>query len=294
MRVATGGTVRRGRAVEMTDVGVAPEDVLRAVCGDPAPGLSVECPPPGPVHDYVGHVRPGMAFSLRGALAAAARTRGEEPPQADAVTELRARLVDHSVAGVDSEASQASRQAGGPGDAAAVRRRAAGASDRRRRLREHVATLRGHVEAAREEASDSDATAAAEAELEAAMVDLASVETECVAAEQRLEQVERAARASRDARERRLRAEDRLANLERDARVHLAAAVYDAFATVVDSLPGRADPGDESAAFDGDDVTAALGVARVARLDAPIVLSVRRFDSAAEAAARLDAPVIRV
>ncbi len=290
MRVVVGDAVRRGRAVELTDAGADPDALLRAVRGDPVSGVSVECPPPGPVHDHVGHVRPGMSVSLRGALAAAARTRGETPPQADAVADLRARLADPAAPNAESEAAGAP-----PGDGpAAARRRAAEAGERERRLRERVATLRGRVQAVREADPDSEATADAEAELRSTMAELASVETERIAAEQRLERAERAARDARDARERRLRAEDRLANLERDARAHLAAAVYDAFAAAVDTLPGRADPGNDPAAFAGDEVTAALGVVCVARLDAPVVVSTRRFDDAAEAAARFDAPVIRV
>ncbi|WP_449240087.1 DUF7856 family protein, partial [Candidatus Halobonum tyrrellensis] len=43
-----------------------------------------------------------------------------------------------------------------------------------------------------------------------------------------------------------------------------------------------------------DPVTAALAAVRVADRAAPVVLAVRRFDDAREAAARLDTPVARL
>jgi hypothetical protein len=52
--------------------------------------------------------------------------------------------------------------------------------------------------------------------------------------------------------------------------------------------------GSVPASYEGDPTTAALAVARVARIDAPLVLSVDRFGSPGEAATRLDAPVVRV
>jgi hypothetical protein len=86
-----------------------------------------------------------------------------------------------------------------------------------------------------------------------------------------------------------MRLEDRAANLERAARAHLVEQVETAYTDAVAAVPGRtpANP------FEADGVTAALAIARVAALDAPVVLACDRFESAAAAASWLDAPVIR-
>ncbi|MFC6990001.1 hypothetical protein ACFQJD_17205 [Haloplanus sp. GCM10025708] len=177
-------------------------------------------------------------------------------------------------------------------DVAAIRRRVAEAGDDEAHLRERVAALRGRVQALRE--ADGETAADAEAELESAITELSEVETERIAAEQSLSRAEARERAARDRRERRLELADRLANLERGARADLAATVYDEFTAAVATLPGDGDAGGEPGEYDGDAVTAALGVARVAPLRAPVVLAADRFDDAATAADRLDAPVVRL
>ena len=250
----------------------------RASATSDGAAVRVDCPPPGAVHGFVGHVAPDTRVSLRGALAAAARSRGLTAPEEDALRDARAELADCDAPTVDR------REA---------RRRAAAAGEEADRLRERVATLRGRLQTLRDLGRDDAADAAAE-ELSTAATRLSEVETERLAAAQRLDALEGRMREHRDARERRLRLEDRVANLERAARESLAAAVYDRFADAVRRLPGTAAPGDAPGAFAGDPVTGALGVVAVAAVDAPVVLSAPRFDSAITAADRLDAPVVLV
>ncbi|MFB6068299.1 MAG: hypothetical protein ABEJ90_00025 [Halobacterium sp.] len=276
MNVVVDGRAYEGRAMDVDDADVSPSTVARAVRGGNVDGVAASCPTPTPVHEHVGLIPPSGAFDRRGALAATARALGHEPPQRDAIEDVRAELAAVDVDGVD---------------VAAIRRRIAEAGDSEAHLRERVAALRGRLQALRERDA---ATADAEAELESAIAKLSEVETERIAAEQSLSRAEERARRARDRRERRLELEDRLANLERAARADLAAAVYDEFAAAVATLPGDADPGDAPGDFEGDPVTAALGVARVAPLSAPVVLATDRFDDAATAAARLDAPVVRL
>jgi hypothetical protein len=70
--------------------------------------------------------------------------------------------------------------------------------------------------------------------------------------------------------------------------------MHDDFAAAVAAVPGDAHVGDEPGEYEGDPTTAALAVARVADVRAPIVLACRRFRSATAAADRLGAPVIRI
>lgn len=274
MRVTLDGEERAGRAVDLRDRDLEAAAVARAV----RDGDWIDCPDPGPVHDRVSPIEPGMALSVRAAAAAAARTRGLAAPQDDAIAAAETELAGLSPATVDCE------------DA---RRRLAEAGDREAALEERVAELRGRIDAL-EEAGD-DATAATEAR-EAAVRELAEVRTDRIAAEQALERARAEARAARDARAERLRVEDRLKNRRQAARSHLADAVGDAFADAVAAAPvGSDDP--ETASpdeFGGDLTTAALAVVRVAEVDAPVVLAVDAFDSPADAAAWLDAPVVRV
>lgn len=270
MRVAFGDRERSGRAVDLA-AAVDPARVVAAVrTGDGA----VECPEPGPAHDHVGLVEPGMTLRRRAALAAAARSRGLEAPQRDELARVREELATLD-----------------PPDVAlaAARERAAEAGDERARLRERVAALRGRVQALRDAGAET-ATAEAEAELAETAAALAEVETERAAAEQALERARDRARDARDARERRLRLEDREANLERAARAWLADEVRPAVDAVVPDTPGAS----AEAFADARPVTATLAVARVADLAAPVVLACHRFASASGAADWLDAPVIRV
>lgn len=253
--------------------------VARAVAGEDVDGITVECPSPGPLFDRVDTPLDERTDPwLRGALAAAARTRGERAPQRDRIEAERARLADHTVESCDL---------------AAARRRVARTGAEEERLRERVAMLRGRVEALAEvgEAAAHEEAAAA---LDDAVRELTEAETERIAAEQHLDAVESRAREARDRRETRLRIEDRIANLERDARAHLADAVYEEFRAAVESLPGTGHAGDGPGEYEGEGLLAAMAAVRVADTDAPVVLATDRLGDEEEAAARLDAPVIRV
>jgi hypothetical protein len=237
----------------------------------------VDCEPAGPVHAHVCRIPPA-SFDLYDALVVAARSCGAVPPATGRLERAR-RELRAADPGLD-----------GP-DATTAKRRVADTAERTRRLDERVAALRGRLTALRELGAE---TSTVQAELADATTELAEVETERIAAEQRLAQVERAARAARDRRQRHLRLADRVANLRRRARRELVDGVYDEFRAAIDALPVDADAGDGPTAYDGDRTAAALAVARVARLDAPVVLSAELFGSPAEAATRLDTPVLRV
>lgn len=249
--------------------------IAAAIRGGASP-YGVHCTPPTEVHERVGFVRSGMGFATRTALAAAGRSRRLSTPHDDELgsvrddlATLRTKLADQSAASLESGRW--------PAD-----------SDRER-LRERVAELRGRVQAL--EGASRDASDARSSLRDAARR-LSELETERVAAVETREH----ARSLRDQRERRLRLEDREANLHRAARSHLVGELRGEFATAVERLPP---PGDDtldpsSDPFEVDSVTAALAVLAVARVSAPVVLAVDRFDGPATAAARLDAPVIRL
>lgn len=263
MRVRVGGETRTGRAVDLRETAFRPEDIATAIRGDGPDGLAVECPTPGPVHDRVGVVRHGLDLSVRGALAAAARTRGLRAPQDDELAAVRDELDALDTPEVDL---------------ADARRRAAEADGAEAEARERVATLRGRVRALRE--ADADPGDAA-ADLREATRRLADVETERIAAEQSLGRARERARTARERRRERLRLRDRADNLRRAARVHLADAVRDEFERARQAVGGD------------DAVAAALAVLRVADLSAPAILACDRFERPGAAAAWLDAPVVR-
>lgn len=274
VRVEVDGAVHTGNAVDLRDAAVTAGDLLEAI-RDPS-DESVSSPEPGPVHDHVGLVRPGMALSLPTAIADAARSTGETAPQDDDLAAVRAELASLDPPGVDL---------------AAARRRVSVAGADEAALREAVARLRGELDARRDVGADDAGVAT---DLRDAVRRLSEVETERLAAEQALDRARERARAARTARGRRLHLQDRERNLARAARQHLVDEQYDAFATAVEAVPGRADPGGGPDEFAGDDVTAALGVVRLADLDAPVVLACDRFADAAAAHACLDAPVLKV
>jgi hypothetical protein len=70
--------------------------------------------------------------------------------------------------------------------------------------------------------------------------------------------------------------------------------MHDDFAAAVAAVPGDAHVGDEPAEYEGDPTTAALAVARVAEVRAPLVVSCGRFRDADAAVDCLGAPVIRI
>ncbi|WP_439027806.1 DUF7856 family protein [Haloarchaeobius sp. DT45] len=281
------GWVRPGRAIDLRDRDLQPAALAAAIRGETVEGLSVHAPTPGPVHEHVALVGPEMGFSLRQALAAVARARGMEPPQSGELREVEAALGERDEPTVDLETA---------------RRQVADASAEEDRLREQVATLQGELRARREVDARTDET---ETALRDTLLELTDVETGRIAAEQTLAQVRRTVRASRDDRERTLRLVDRRDNLRRQAAQWLATQVTDEFVVAVDAIPnGAGDRDDEGmpgsttltppANFDGDPVTAALAVVRLAPLHAPVVLTCDRFDSPAHAARVLDAPVVIV
>jgi chromosome segregation ATPase len=216
------------------------------------------------------------SFDRRGALADAARALGYASPAQSALAEARSALQSSSSPPAV--------------DVRAARKRVAEAGAERERLRERVAELRGRLQARRETGADATAV---EAQLNEAGRRLSEAETERIAAEQALERAEQAARDARDRRERRLELEDRVANLERSVRADLAAAVWERFRSALDVVPGTASAGAAPGTYEGDPVTAALAVARLAPLDAPVVVGdLARIEGAAAAAEALDAPVI--
>jgi hypothetical protein len=273
MRVTVDGRTHEGRAVDLRGVDVDAAAVVRAVRNE-ATRVSVACPAPGPVHEHVARLPP-PAFDRRVALAAAARARGHDAGAKDDLEAARRELEATSPPAVEARER---------------RRRVAEAGAEEERLRERVAELRGRVQARRR--TDADTTAV-EAQLAEATSALAEAETERIAAEQALERAERAAREARDRRERRLGLQDRVANLERRVREELAAAVWDRFRSAVEAVPGSAAVGPSPGSYEGDPVTAALGVARLTPLDAPVVVDgLDRVSGAPEATCVLDAPTI--
>lgn len=259
-----------GAVADLRDVDVDAPAVVAAIRGEDSP-YGGHHPSPSEVHDRAGFVRPGMGLATRTALAAAGRSRGLTTPHDAELATVRRELgtVREELAAFDAAAA---RPGTGP----------TAPDVDRDRLRERVAELRGHVQAL--EAVDRNASDARERLRDAARR-LSELETERVAA---VETPNRA-RELRDRRERRLRLEDREANLEREARAHLVDELRETFAASVTSLtPAVDDP------FEADPVTASLAVLVVATIRAPVVLTVDRFESPAAAADWLDAPVVRL
>jgi hypothetical protein len=275
MRVIVDGRSYEGRAIDLTGTGVSAAAVVESV-GAADPPIYLDCPAPGDVHEHVRRLPP-ETFDRRAALAAAARALGHTSPARAALDDARSELADLSAPAVDVDAA---------------RRRVAETGETEDHLRERVAELRGRLQARRETGAD---TTAVEAQLNEATSRLAEAETERIAAEQALERAETVARDARDSRERRLELEDRVANREREVRRDLAAAVWDRFRAALQVVPGTATVGATPGTYDGDRVTAALAVARLAPIDAPVVVDgLDRIDGAEAAASILEAPVIYI
>ncbi len=277
------GAVHRGRTVSLS-TDVAPETVARAVReGEASAGdgttVSVTARTPGPVHERVGCLQPGMGLRVRTALAAAARARGLGTPHDPGLERARERL-----AAIERDP----REDGSVDRAADARERLAAARAETERLRERVAAARGRLQA--REGADLP-TGPAREDLEAAARDLSEAETRAAAARQTLDRERRGTRESRDRLEERLRLEDRVANLERRARRVLVERARDAYAAAVAAVPGAPEPDDP---FAVDGLTAGLAVARVAGFDAPLVVTGDRFGDARAASRWLGAPVVRV
>lgn len=219
------------------------------------------------LHDHVGVVAPGTSLDRREALVAAARSRGFATSVDEELRDARERLAD----------------LGEPVPSlAAARRRVAEAEADIDETRERVATLRGRLRA-----TDNGEV---EEAYRAAVRELTEAETERAAAAEALADARRRAREARDEREERLRLEDRVANLERQAREELIEAVRPAVDEAVGAAPGSGASSYEAAA----PVTAALALIRVGRVRTPVVLACRRFESGKDAEAWLSAPVYRL
>ena len=275
MIVRVDGRQFEGDAIDIP--GDDPRRIARAVADESVAGVTVEAPDPGAVVREVSPVTPGVSLSVGTALAAAARSRGHEAPQDEALARVRDEL-----ASLDAESV----------DAAPARRRVAEVDDRERELHERVAELRGRLAAHRER--EEGPPADLEKRLRASITELTEVRTERLAAEEAVECAERRARRARDQRERRLGLVDRRDNLRRAAREHLIGQVGEAFVDAVHAVPGPdPDPGVGPRAVP-DDVSAALATVRLATVSAPVVVACDRFRSAEAAATTLSAPAIRL
>lgn len=268
MRVRLGGADRVGQALDLREAAVSAKRLHRAIT-DPQAEL-VASAPPGPLHEHVGLLRPGMELDRRAALVAAARSIGLEPPQAETIAAL-----DRQIAAIDPETP----------DLRAARRRVAEAGADVARLEEQVARTSGRLNARQEADLPTDAVSD---RLEELTRELTAAETSQIAAQEALERAEARAAAARDARAERLSLVDRRENRRRAARAWLAEAVAESVERAARALPTRTDP----AAADGDPHAAALAVARVGTVSAPIVLVDSPFETALQARAALDAPVI--
>lgn len=271
-----GDVVRQGQVVRLAQ-DVSPTRVATAIRDGTAtqaePAIAVEATDPTGVYEYVGCLRESMGCRTRTALAAAGRSRGLSTPHDEAIRNLREQLDDGALEHTDT---------------ASHRRAVAETSDRTEQLREQVAELRGQLRARREHNLPTESVAA---DLEATVAELSEVETTAVAATQRLDRANAAAADRRDARERRMQLEDRLANRERDARSWLVDHLRAEYIRALDAVPGGSVPDDP---FGVDGLTAALAVGRVADLSAPVVLACARFDSARAASDWLDAAVVDI
>ena len=282
MILRVGERHRAGRAVTCR-ADVSPTRLAAAVRRDSAldgePPLQVLGRTPGPVHDHVGCVHPGMGLKVRTALAKAGRARGLRTPLDPEIADLRRRID-----AIDAPEAD---------DARAERRAVARAGAETDRLAEQVAEERGRLAARREAGADGTASEDGESALERAVGDLAAVETEAVAARQDHDRKRAALRSTRDRLADRMSLEDDLANARREARAWLVGQLQDAFEAALRGLPGpETSPGADP--FDVPPVPAALAIARVARPAAPVVVATERFADAEAAAAWLAAPVLRL
>jgi hypothetical protein len=269
----------RGTAIDLTDRPLEPDAVVDAVRASTVPSealgrtstLAISCPAPTPLHEFVGHVGPTTSLQIRPALAAAARSRGLEAPQDDQLESLREEL-----GGIEPPAVSI----------ADARRRLAEATGQTQALRERMATLRGRLQ--ERTARDGD-PADIRDELETTAARLSEVETERAAAEQRLERAQARRREANAVRDRRLELEDRIGNLERDARATLVERMRERYETALRRVPGSPDVGDP---FEVPPAVAALAIARIGQPAAPIVYDGDRFETATGLAVWLGTPVV--
>ncbi len=270
-----GDVVRCGRSISVESVD--PHTLLSAVRGEPDSGakIAVRCNSPTPVHEFVGYIHPEMSIRTRTALAAAARSRGLETAYDEPLQAVKEELAALSVPPEQD-------------DRKTLREQAADATNETAELRESVAAARGRLVARRE--AGLDPTPAADA-LAEAVARLSEVETDAVAATQRLETERATLRERRTMRERRFRLEDRLGNLERAARAALVEQVEPAYLDALSTLPHNSRVENP---YDGAPMSQALAVARVADLVAPVVLACEKFLTPDDVAHWLGCPVVRI
>ncbi|SDK00698.1 hypothetical protein SAMN05216226_11442 [Halovenus aranensis] len=238
--------------------------------------IAVDCPEPSPLHDAVGCIRPEMGLRTRTALARAGRTRGLETPYDEELRETRREL---DAIAVETEPLESHRERVTEAEAAVEQARI------------RAAEARGRV---RERSESGLDPAPAESELDDALQTLSEAETDAIAARQAYERDRRRQRERRDRRERRFRLEERVANLERQARSHLVDRLRDEFRGVLSRVPGATVTDEPAEPFEVDSVTAALAVAHLGDISAPVVVGIDRFGSAVAASAWLEAPVLYI
>jgi len=275
----------------MTAGGEEEADITKGTAGE----VTVAVPIPPPVYEHIGYIHDEMGIRWRTALAKAARTVGGETPYDESLAAARTKLTTLTAEQPAPERDPSTQT---------------GSRGKINRLREQAATLRGRIATRREQGLAVDSV---QAELEGVLAQLSEAETAAQAAQQRRDQVRTAMREYRDRQEQRFRLEDTVANLERKARASLvdqyAAEVIDhvqAITALVDEIPAAETPTspqrDESLEETEpaewlsalDPVVIALALVRFASFDTPVVLSCSQFDSAADAAERLDASIIRI
>jgi hypothetical protein len=271
MKVRLGEVERTGRALDLRDDPIDPERLVRAA-RDPTAAL-VAAPPPGPVHEAVGFLRPEMDLDCGSALVAAGRSIGLESPYAAEIDRL-----DREIAAIDPPTP----------DLRAARKRVAEAGEDLAALEEDVARISGRLNARRDAGL---ATEAVEDELAARTRDLTEAETEVIAAREALSRAEERAAAARDARAKRLSLVDRRENRRREARQWFRRKLGPTFELALRSLPLSADPA-PPVEYSGADFEAALALARIGSLAAPVVLVGGPFETAVAARAALASPVI--
>ncbi|MDZ7849998.1 MAG: hypothetical protein U5K70_04015 [Halodesulfurarchaeum sp.] len=271
MRIRVGETELVGQAVDLRSYDVRPGRLVAAV-RDSAADLVV-APSPDPIHRHVGLIRPGMQFDCGGALADAGRSIGLESPQAAEIARL-----DREIAAIEPASP----------DLRAARQRAAEAGADLAALKEAVARISGRLNARRDAGLP---TAEVEQELDARTRELTEAETAAIAAEEALSRAEARAETARDERERRLSLVDSRENRRREARQWFRNALGASFERSLRSLPVSTEPARPSG-FAGPAREAALAIARIAGLSAPVVLADGPFETAVQARGALDCPVV--
>ena len=219
------------------------------------------------LYGYVWLIAPGVSVSRRDALVAAARSLDIDTSVDDELRALRSEL--------DSDPDPVPSRT-------AARRRVAETAALLESMRERVATLRGRMQA--------DGEGDVSADYRDAIRTLSEAETDHAAAKEALDRARGRAREALDARERRLRLEDRLRNAERTARRELISAIRPCVDEAVSDAPGST----EDSFVEADAVSAALALAKVGRIRRPVVLACDRFPNRDTAERWLEAPAYRI